>query len=98
MNKEQLSSILLSPRVSEKTARLADSANQFVFDVANTATKPDIKKAVEMMFNVEVASVQVANQKGKTKIFKRQAGKRSDVKKAYVRLKPGSDIEFTAPE
>lgn len=98
MNKEQLSSILLSPRVSEKTARLADSSNQFVFDVAKTATKPDIKKAVEMMFDVEVASVQVANQKGKTKVFKRQTGKRSDVKKAYVRLKPGSDIEFIAPE
>ncbi len=98
MNKEQLSSILLSPRVSEKTARLADSSNQYTFDVAKYATKPDIKKAVEMMFDVEVASVQVTNQKGKTKIFKRQAGKRSDVKKAYVRLKPGSEIEFIAPE
>jgi len=98
MNKEQLSSILLTPRISEKTARLADSANQYAFDVANYATKPDIKKAVAMMFNVEVASVQVTNQKGKTKTFKRQTGKRSDVKKAYVRLKPGSEIEFIAPE
>lgn len=98
MNKEQLSSVLLSPRVSEKTARLADTANQYVFDVTKTATKPAIKKAVEMMFDVEVASVQVANLKGKTKVFKRRTGKRSDVKKAYVRLKPGSEIEFIAPE
>ncbi|MFK8068267.1 MAG: 50S ribosomal protein L23 [Gammaproteobacteria bacterium] len=98
MNREQLSTVLVSPRVSEKTARLADSANQYVFDVSKTATKPDIKKAVEVMFDVEVASVQVANLKGKTKVFKRRTGKRSDVKKAYVRLKPGSEIEFIAPE
>ncbi len=98
MNREQLSSILLSPRISEKTARLADTANQYVFDVSKSATKPDIKKAVEIMFDVEVASVQVANLKGKTKIFKRRTGKRTDVKKAYVRLKPGSEIEFIAPE
>ncbi len=98
MNKEQLSSILLSPRVSEKTARLADASNQYVFNVISTATKPAIKKAVEMMFDVEVESVQVANQKGKLKLFKRKAGKRSDVKKAYVRLKAGSEIDFIAAE
>lgn len=98
MNKEQLSGVLLSPRISEKSSRLADSANQFVFDVAKTATKPDVKKAVEMMFDVEVASVQICNQKGKTKMFRRQAGKRSDVKKAYVQLKPGFDLDLIAPE
>lgn len=98
MNREQLSSILLSPRVSEKTARLADGSNQYAFNVSMNATKPSIKKAVEIMFDVEVESVQVSNQKGKTKVFKRKSGKRSDVKKAYVRLKAGSEIEFISAE
>lgn len=98
MNKEQLSSILLSPRISEKTARQADAANQYVFNVTSNATKPAIKQAVEMMFDVEVESVQVCNQKGKQKTFRRTLGKRSDVKKAYVRLKAGSEIDFVAAE
>ena len=98
MNEEKLLNVLLSPRVSEKSTRIGEQSNQFVFDVVKTATKPDIKKAVEMMFEVEVASVQVCNVKGKTKRFRRIVGRRRSVKKAYVRLKPGHDIDFVGAE
>lgn len=95
MNQQYLSTVIKSPVVSEKSTVAADSSKQFVFKVQKSATKPEIKRAVEMMFNVEVDAVQVANVKGKTKRFGRMIGKRSDWKKAYVRLKPGHDIDFT---
>ncbi len=94
MNKEKLLQVLIAPRVSEKSTRIGDANKQFVFDVIPDATKPDIKAAVEMMFNVQVASVRVSNLKGKTKMFRRSIGKRSDTKKAYVSLRPGFDIDF----
>ena len=95
MNDHKLSTIITSPVISEKSTIASDTSNQFVFKVDKSATKPEIKKAVELMFNVEVAAVQVANMKGKTKRFGSIMGKRSDWKKAYVRLKPGHDIDFT---
>lgn len=95
MNQQYLSTLIKSPVVSEKSTVAADSSNRFVFKVQKSATKPEIKRAVEVMFSVEVASVQVANVKGKVKRFGRTIGKRSDWKKAYVRLKPGHDIDFT---
>jgi large subunit ribosomal protein L23 len=95
MNDHKLSTIIASPVISEKSTIASDTSNQFVFKVDKSATKPEIKKAVELMFNVEVAAVQVANMKGKTKRFGRVMGKRSDWKKAYVRLKPGHAIDFT---
>ena len=98
MNEERIMQVLLSPHVSEKSARLGDQSNQFVFKVLRDARKPEIKRAVEKMFNVEVAEVQVSNMKGKRKGFMRAPGKRSDWKKAYVRLKPGHDIDFVGTD
>lgn len=90
----KLASILSAPIVSEKSATVADSSNQFVFKVAKTATKLQIKNAVELMFEVKVESVRVLNVKGKIKRFGRTLGKRSDWKKAYVKLQSGHSIEL----
>ena len=86
--KEQLTNILLAPHVSEKSARVADEGNQFVFRVRKDATRTHVKQAVELMFDVKVHSVQVLNQPGKK-------GQRSGYKKAYVRLVAGQTIDFT---
>ncbi len=86
--------VLLEPRITEKSSLLGDKYNQFVFKVAKNASKPEIKQAVELMFEVEVDSVQVNNVKGKKKSYKNTSGRRSDWKKAYVKLKPGSNIDF----
>ena len=94
MSDERLMKILLAPHVSEKTTRVADASQQFVFRVLPDARKPEIKRAVELMFKVEVEGVQVMNVKGKRKGMGRVRGRRSDWKKAYVRLKPGHDIDF----
>ncbi|MCK5829171.1 MAG: 50S ribosomal protein L23 [Methylococcales bacterium] len=96
MQKSKLADVLLSPVVSEKSTIAAEESNRFVFKVQKVATKLEIKKAVEMMFDVEVDSVQVLNVKGKVKRFGRSLGKRSDWKKAYVRLKAGHDIDFAS--
>jgi large subunit ribosomal protein L23 len=96
MSNLDLMQVLQSPVVSEKSSIAADSSNRFVFKVQKTATKPQIKKAVELMFDVKVESVQVLNVKGKSKRFGRFIGKRSDWKKAYVKLKSGFDIDFSA--
>jgi len=93
--KEQLYSVLRAPRVSEKTARLAES-NQYVFEVATTATKADVKAAVEQLFSVKVEAVNVVNAKGKTKLFRNRSGRRSDQRKAYVRLAEGQSIDVMA--
>ncbi len=98
MNRERLMTILLSPHVSEKSTLAADKHRQFVFRVRGDASKPEIKKAVEQMFKVEVDAVQALNVKGKRKTFGRVRGYRSGWKKAYVRLKPGHDIDFLAGE
>ncbi len=90
---EKLFSVIRGPHVSEKGARLADKHRQIAFKVSPGASKPDIKQAVEQMFNVTVESVNVANVKGKRKAGK-HAGRRQDWKKAYVRLKEGQDIDF----
>jgi large subunit ribosomal protein L23 len=95
MNQERLMNVLLEPRVTEKSTLVGEAYNQYVFKVAKTATKPEIKEAVELMFEgAEVESVQVVNVKGKNKMFARMPGKRVDWKKAYVKLKPGFDIDF----
>ncbi|MEJ2404838.1 MAG: 50S ribosomal protein L23 [Candidatus Thiodiazotropha sp.] len=96
MNNERLMKVLLSPLVSEKSSIVADQNAQYTFRVTTDATKREIAKAVEKLFEVEVERVQVVNVKGKQKNFGRIRGKRSDWKKAYVRLKPGSDIDFAA--
>jgi large subunit ribosomal protein L23 len=94
MKDERLMKLLLSPHVSEKSTRVADRNHQFVFRVLPDATKPEIKRAVELMFKVEVEGVQVVNVPGKQKRFARLVGRRAGWKKAYVRLKPGHDIDF----
>lgn len=94
MNTEKLYNVLLAPRVTEKTARVGEQGNQYVFRVATDATKADIRAAVEHLFDVNVESVQVMNMKGKTKSFKLRPGKRADWKKAYVRVQEGQVIDL----
>lgn len=94
----RLLKIILGPHISEKSTNLADKVRQYVFKVMRDATKPEIKKAVEQLFSVEVESVQVANQKGKQKRFGQRLGRRNHTKKAYVRLKEGHDISFMGKE
>ena len=90
---EKVFSVLLAPRVSEKTARLQEVSNQYVFEVAKTATKADIKVAVEKIFDVSVKAVNVVNVKGKSKTFKFRQGRRGDWRKAYVTLADGQSID-----
>lgn len=96
MNQLELMRVLVAPVISEKSTRLAESENRFVFKVRKEATKPQVKKAVELMFGVEVESVRLLNMKGKIKRFGRILGKRPGWKKAYVRLKPGYQIDLSA--
>ena len=91
-----LATVIDAPIISEKSTIIAEGNKQFVFRVIKKANKEQIKMAVEAMFNVEVDSVNVLNVKGKQKRFGRSLGKRSDWKKAYVKLKPGYDIQFSA--
>ncbi len=98
MNNERLSKILISPVVSEKSTRVADQSRQMVFKVLADASKPEIRQAVEKMFDVSVARVQVSNVKPKVKRFGRTMGRRSSWKKAYVTLAAGSDIDFLGAE
>ena len=94
MSKDELFQVLLAPVVTEKSTRAAEKGDQVVFNVLPSATRHDVKAAVEQAFDVEVESVKVLNVKGKTKRFGRTLGKRNDRKKAYIRLKEGSDIDF----
>jgi len=91
---ERLMTVLLAPVISEKGTHIADKHEQVIFRVQPDATKPEIKAAVELMFKVQVESVQVSNAKGKEKRFGRFIGRRSNWKKAYVALKPGQEINF----
>ena len=94
MNVERLHQILRRPIVSEKSTTAADSGQQVVFEVLTDATKNEIKTAVESLFEVSVEGVQVINVRGKIKRFGKTPGKRTNWKKAYVRLAQGDDIDF----
>ena len=96
MNQERIFQILKSPHISEKSAVLGDSANQAVFRVSTDAKKPEIKAAIEQLFDVKVAEVRTANMKGKTKRQGARRGKRSDWKKAYVSLEQGHEIDLAS--
>jgi len=98
MKQERLMKVLLGPLVSEKTTRAAELANQVVFKVSPDATKPEIKQAVEMLFEVKVDGVTVSNVRGKVKRSGQTLGKRKNWKKAYVRLEAGQDINFLGAE
>jgi len=89
-------SVIRAPRVSEKTARLQEVSNQYVFEVATNATKADIKVAIEKLFEVTVEAVNVVNVKGKQKAFKNRMGRRADWRKAYVKLADGQTIDVMA--
>ena len=94
MNVERLHQIFRRPIVSEKSTNAADSGQQVVFEVLTDATKNEIKTAVESLFEVSVEGVQVINVRGKIKRFGKTPGKRTNWKKAYVRLAEGDDIDF----
>jgi large subunit ribosomal protein L23 len=97
MNQEKLMKVLLAPHVSEKSTMAADTDNQVIFKVAEDASKLEIKKAVELLFKVEVDNVRTMNVRGKMK-YLRKPGKRPNWKKAIVSLKPGQDIDFLGAE
>jgi large subunit ribosomal protein L23 len=94
MINERLYTVLLAPVVSEKSTFVAERHNQVAFRVIQDATKQEVKAAVELLFKVEVESVQILNRGGKQKRFGRTPGRRSDLRKAYVCLKPGQEINF----
>lgn len=98
MSQERLMKVLLEPHASEKSSVVADKHNQVVFKVVPDATKNEIKQAVEMLFEVNVDSVQVTNVKGKTKRTQSGMGRRKNWKKAYIRLQAGQDINFIGAE
>lgn len=92
----RLAFILKAPIISEKSTNQAEKDKIFAFKIEKNASRTEVKAAVELMFNVEVESVRVLNVIGKQKRFGRMLGVRSDWKKAYVKLKAGHDIDFTA--
>ena len=96
MNKEQLMNVLIAPHVTEKTSRAMQNHNQYTFRVRRNATKTDIKKAVELMFEVKVSGVQVVNEPGKQRRFGKTLGRTQDWKKAYVSLAEGQAIDYEA--
>ena len=95
MNLQRTYQVLLGAHISEKTTNIADKANQIAFKVASDATKPEIKVAVEKLFDVKVMSVNTLRQKGKIKMFRGRRGRRKDYKKAVVRLSEGDSIDVT---
>lgn len=98
MSQERLLKVLLAPHISEKTTIIKEQQNQVVFRVASDATKPEIKAAVESLFDVKVDKVGIVNVNGKTKRVGKIEGKRKGWKKAYVALAEGSSIDFVGGE
>jgi len=94
MNQERLLQVLVAPQMSEKATRVGDKHNQYIFRVLTDATKPEIKAAVEQLFNVQVAAVRVLNVAPRGKQFRGRFGVRQAWKKAYVSLKDGFNIDF----
>jgi large subunit ribosomal protein L23 len=91
----RLAQVLVAPIVSEKGTMVAEKHNQVLFKVLRDATKPEIKAAVELMFKVEVESVQTVQHKGKVKRFGKSIGRRDHIKKAYVSLKAGQELNLS---
>jgi large subunit ribosomal protein L23 len=94
-NEGRLAQVLVAPVISEKATSVGEKHNQVLFKVLRDATKPEIKAAVELLFKVEVEAVNVVNVKGKVKRFGRSIGRRDHVKKAYVSLKAGQELNFS---
>ncbi|HQR82679.1 MAG: 50S ribosomal protein L23 [Thiotrichales bacterium 32-46-8] len=97
MNQERIYTVIRAPRISEKSARMAENS-KYVFDVDTTATKAEIKTAIEALFNVTVNAVNVINIAGKRKVFKGRSGRRNGLRKAIVSLQPGQQIELMSAE
>ncbi|MEH3085559.1 MAG: 50S ribosomal protein L23 [Xylophilus ampelinus] len=91
----RLMAVLVAPIVSEKATFVAEKSNAVTFKVLQNATKPEIKAAVELMFKVQVKGVSVVNIKGKTKRFGKTTGRRDNVRKAYVTLQPGQELNLS---
>jgi large subunit ribosomal protein L23 len=98
MNQERVFQVLVGPHVSEKAAIIAEQSNQYVFNVAVDATKPEIKKSVEQLFKVKVSAVRTLKVKGKVKRNRFGFSTKPTWKKAYVRLEQGQDIDFATAE
>jgi large subunit ribosomal protein L23 len=96
MSRERLATVLVAPHITEKTALAMQNANQYAFRVRKDADKTEIRQAVELMFDVKVASVQVSNEPGKSRRFGARTGRTQDWKKAYVRLAEGQAIDYEA--
>ena len=93
---ERLINLLLSPHITEKTSLAMQNANTYSFRVRRDSSKPDVKAAVELMFGVKVAKVNLVNETGKTRRLGKLSGRTQDIKKAYVRLAPGQTIDYEA--
>ena len=98
MNQERIFKVLLGPHITEKASMVSGTAVQVVFKVATDASKLEVKKAVEKLFETKVDNVRMVNVKGKVRRTRTGIGRRSDWKKAYVRLAEGQDIDFSAAE
>jgi large subunit ribosomal protein L23 len=98
MSNDRLYKVLRAPRVTEKTARLSANSNQYVFEVSSDAEKADVRRAIELLFEVNVEAVRIVNVKGKTKSFRFRQGRRSNWKKAYVRIQEGQVIDVLGGE
>ena len=96
MSVERLTTVLVAPHVTEKTSLMMQNANQYAFRVRRDASKTEVKQAVELMFDVKVAGVQVSNEPGKDRRFGQRIGRTQDWKKAYVRLAEGQAIDYEA--
>jgi large subunit ribosomal protein L23 len=96
MSRERLATVLVAPHITEKTALAMQNANQYAFKVRRDANKTEIKQAVELMFEVKVAGVQVSNEPGKDRRFANRIGRTQDWKKAYVKLADGQSIDYEA--
>jgi large subunit ribosomal protein L23 len=96
LGKEGLMNVLLAPHVTEKTSLGLQERNQYAFRVRRDATRTDVRRAVELMFEVKVEGVQVLNESGKKRRFGNRAGRTQDWKKAYVRLAAGQSIDYEA--
>jgi large subunit ribosomal protein L23 len=96
VKEQRLMTILRAPVISEKSTMVAEAHNQVVFEVAIDATKSEVKAAVELLWKVQVESVQVANRAGKEKRFGKFMGRRNHTRRAYVRLKEGQELNLGA--
>jgi large subunit ribosomal protein L23 len=95
-SQERLIAVLLAPHITEKTSLAMQNANTYSFRVRRDSSKPDVKAAVELMFGVKVARVNLVNETGKSRRFGKLQGRTQDIKKAYVRLAPGQTIDYEA--